>query len=216
MPRAQSLLTRNAPYSTSSVVTDLDDAAPQNYSLSNGTYARPRHSQGQTWNNTNRSFFPDQGLSPSTHGPFTMNPVDAVYTQAMMSGYESAAPLNTSTDLFIPLGVAQIGRHQVFNEQDIVQDPVLALDMNDYNACSSQVNIPYSGLTTWNHGYPSPPVENTRNPGTMDDTDCTMPNSGMTTGRWSRHGVPIMHDIDMSQEILPYDVMESDVFSRHR
>lgn len=211
MPRAQPLPTRDAPYSRSSMVDDTDDYAPQHYALSsNGTYPRPRHSQEPSWSNISRTSYPDQdsyaALPTGAHGSYTLNPVDAMYTQAMMSSYESTVPLNATTSVFNPLADATIDRHQVLNGQDMIQDPMLALDMDDY---------PYSGLTMSNHGYPTPPMEYIRHPIALDDIDCTMPTSTVTHGRWTGQGVSMIDDIAIPQDVLPYDMMENDAFSRH-
>jgi hypothetical protein len=134
-----------------------------------------------------------------------MNPVDAVYSQAMMTGYEAIAPLDTTTSVFNPMVVAPTGRHQVFNDQDMIQDSILPLEMNEFGTYLPDAGVPYSRHTTWINGQPSPV-----------GSDCMLANPTMTTGPLNRHGVPVSDDFDMTRDISPYELVEHDPFSRHR
>lgn len=209
VPRPQPLLTCDASYPASCMGGVLDDAATRHYSLSsNGTYTRNRHDQGSSWNNANKSFFPDQesytALPQATHGSFTMNPVDAVYSQAMLTGYEAIAPLDSASNVFNPLDVAPMGRQQVFNEQDMIQDSIIPLEMNDFGTYLPHSGIPYSRHTTWINGQPSP-----------TGSECMLANPTMTSSNLNRHGVAVADDLHMRRDISPYELVEHDPFSRH-
>jgi hypothetical protein len=201
-PRAQPVLSRNVPYSPASAGGAFDDATPRHYALSsNGAYTRNLHNQGPSWSNNQKSVFPDQApYAALPQGSFTMNPVDAVYSQAMRAGYEAIAPLETAANVFDPMVTAPAGRHQVFNEQEMM----LPLEMNDFETCLPNGGVPYSRHTTWTNGQPSPV-----------GSDCMLANSTMTTGPFNRHGVPVI-DLEMTRGISPYELVESDPFSHHR
>ena len=209
VPRAQPVLTRNVPYSPPCTGGALDDTA-RHYSLSSaGTYRRTRHDQGSSWNNSNKNFFPDQAsyatLPHTSQGPFTKNPVDAVYSQGMMTGYEAIAPLDITANIFNPMVVAPPGRHQVFNEQDIIQDSMPPLEMNEFGTYLPNGGGPYSRNTTWINGQPSPV-----------GSDCMLANPTITTGPVNRHCVPATDDLEIMREISPYELVDNDPFLRHR
>lgn len=201
MPRAQPVLSRSVPYTASCTSGAFDDSTARHYSLSStGTYARTRHDQGPSWSTTSKSFFPDQASyvpAPQTpQGPFTMNPVDSVYSQPLMTGFEAIAPLDTATGVFNPMVVAPTGRHQVFNEQDMIQD--LPMEMPEFGTYLSNT-IPYSRHTIWTNGQPSPV-----------GSDCVLANPTMTTGPVNRHDMSVNDDFDMMRAISPYELTESD------
>jgi hypothetical protein len=191
------------------MVDELDDA-PQHFALSSsGPHGRSRHDQLPSWNTSNRSFIPEQatyaGLPQTAQGSYTMNPVDAVYSHAMMSGYDATPEFFAPMDV-TPMDVTPMGRHQVFNEQDVIQDTMLPLGISDYDTGLSQVSAQYNSRhTTWNHGLPSP-----------NGSDCTLVNAPITNGHWNRHGAPTTDDLEMPKEISPYELVESDTYSRHR
>jgi len=210
VPLVQPVLTRNVPYSAPCMGGAYDDATTRHYSLSsNEDYTRNRHEQGMSWNNTSKNFFPDQDsyaqLPQTTQGSFTMNPVDAVYSQAMMPGFEAIAPLDNGSGSFNPMDIGPLGRHEVFNEQDMTQNSYLPLEMNGFETYLPHSGIPYSRNTTWINGQPSP-----------TGSDCVLANSSVTTGRVNRHSVTMIDDLDMTRDISPYELGEQDPFSRHR
>lgn len=209
--RAQPRFIADVTYTSPSMVDDLGDAAPEHFSLSsNARYPRTRHDQGP-WNTSNPGFFPDQ-ITYATHPettrePCTMNPADAVYSQAMLASYQAAAaPLNATPDLFAPMDIARAEQQQVFDEQDIAQDSMLSMGLDDYDTPLPQVSSPFNSCNTvFNHGLPSP-----------NGSDCTLANGSSTNSYWTRHGVPVTPDLEMSREISPYDLEESKSYSRHR
>lgn len=210
VPRAQPVLTRNVPYSAPCTNGAFDDNTARHYALSsNASYTRNRHTQEPSWSNTEKSFFPDQAsyasLPHASQGPFTMNPVDAVYSQAMRAGYEAIAPLETTANVFDPMVVAPAGRHQVFHDQDMMQSSMLPLEMNDYEPCLPNGGVPYPRHTTWINGQPSPV-----------GSDCMLANSTMTTVPLNRHGVPVNDVLEMTRDISPYELVDNDPFLRHR
>jgi hypothetical protein len=65
-------------------------------------------------------YFPEQDLFPdlgwTSREDLTMNPVDAVYLNAMMAGYESIASIDSTTNVFDPTDISYLRQHSIYDE----------------------------------------------------------------------------------------------------